>query len=103
MLSGMKHMIFKAHFVVSIQSLSKMMSIPATTTWLGVLCDFNKCPTYKIIGLLDLYHLPFWQAFKAFITFYYIHNLSFQATNDDAFTINLVIILMETMLLNLFV
>jgi hypothetical protein len=58
---------------------------------------------YKVIGLWVLYHLPSWQAFKAFIILYYIHNLSSQATNDDAPTRNLVIIPMEIMLLSLFV
>jgi hypothetical protein len=48
--------------------------------------------------ITQLYHLPYWQAFKAFITLYYVHNLSSQATNDDAPTRNLVIILMEIML-----
>jgi len=27
-------------------------------TWFRVLCDFSTCPTYKIIGLWVLYHLP---------------------------------------------
>jgi hypothetical protein len=81
-----------------------MMLILATTK-LGLGCCVILAHAQPIMLLVSefLYHLPSSQAFKAFIALYYIHNLSSQATDDDARTRNLAIISIETTLLSLFV
>jgi hypothetical protein len=59
MLSGMKHMIFKAHFMAGMQLLSKMMSIPTITDpGLGCCMILTHAQPIKLLVFEFLYHLP---------------------------------------------